>query len=321
MRQRIVDKFDYDVTGLATYVDEQGEEILTDLIYSSNLISRVQVMENVKGSKEIKLMDSTFALQSAASCAWNADGSVTFTDKALVTSRVKVQHELCNEDLVDTWGQLLLAVGANRQDEEIPFEDVLTAYTIKKAKKLNQDLMFNGDTASGNPDLAHYDGFIKLWDADASLVEVTSLQTSITAANGYDVAKEVYDGIPAELFDNDVEVEIICSRNSARAVIDQIYNDKDFASTLEFTEENGELSFILPTTSVRVRSYPQIADGKMYAVPYQYMFFGTDLENDVDGFEAKYNENDEKIRFGAKWRTGINYVYSEYFVKLTLAAS
>lgn len=320
LAKRIEEKFGFDVTGLAAYTDEQSTEILKDLIFSANLTSRIQVLQNVKGSQKIKLMSASLPLQSAASCGWSESGDMVLTNETITTSRLKIQASFCNEDLVDTWGQLLLAIGANRQDTELPFADVLTAYAIKTAQKKNQDLMFNGDTGSGNPDLAHYDGYVKLWDADAGLVEVTTLVTAATGftnANAFNIALEVYEGIPAEVFDNGIAPEIICSRSTARKILTQIYNDKDYAGSVAVEDNGGELSFILPTTNTKVRSYPQLADNKMYAVPYEYMFFGTDLENDVDGFEAKYNETDENIRFGVKFNSGVQYVLPQYFVKLT----
>ena len=35
-----------------------------------------------------------------------------------------------------------------------------------------------------------------------------------------------------------------------------------------------------------------------------------------NGFEAKYNETDEKLRFSVKWRSGVEYVLPQYFVRM-----
>lgn len=318
---KVKEKFNYDVDDLDAYTDEQGSEIIADLIHNSALISRINVMEGVKGSEKIKLLNADMELQSAETCGRTPDGAIVFADKTMTTTRVKTEMDLCNEDLVGTWPQLLLEIGASRQDKDLPFPDVLAAYTIKKGKLKNQNLMFKGDTTSLDPNLVHYDGFLKLWNADANLLVYTSLATEITKANAFEIALGVYNKIPTVLFDNAVEVEIITSRADARKIIEGTWDDKDYNAKLEFKEENGELSFTLPTTNVTVRSYPQIPEGSMYAVPYRFMFFGTDLEADVDGFETYYSNETEKIYAGAKWRSGVQYVYSDYFVKLELAAS
>jgi hypothetical protein len=322
LKSRLKTQFSYDVSGLGVYVDEQSDEIFTDLIYGSGLTSRINVMEEVKGSKEIKLLNVDFDLQLADSCTLSDDGTVTFTDKALATKRVGVQFSLCNENLNDTWAQMLLAIGANRQDRDMPLEDVITAYVVKKARKKNQDLMFKGDTTSLDDNLNIYDGFIKLFMNDASIVVATRTGATITAANGFDNALSVYNAIPGEVHDNEIPVELITGRTEARAILAQIWDDKDYNALVDFTDVNGEISFVLPTTNVTVRSYPQL-DGRnqIFGVPYMFMFFGTDLEADMDGFFARYLEDSENIRFGAKWRSGIQWVYEQYFVRLAIAAS
>lgn len=314
-------RFDYDVTALEPYVDEQSTDIMTDLIFNSGLTSRISVMDGVKGSEKIKLLDSDPLLQSAEACGWTPSGGVVLTDKTITTVRIKIQEEYCNEDLNGTWAQMMQRAGANAQDEQPVFADLMISYYQKKARLKNQNLMFNGNTASLNPNLAFYDGFVKLWDNDADLGVYNSLETSITTSNAMSIALGLYNSIDPVLFDNEYPVEIICGRETYRKIIENNYNDNQFHYKLE--EEAGtEPSFILPTTNIRVRAYSQLnGTDKMYVVPYTYMFFGTDIESDVDGFEFKYNDTEEKLRFEVKWRSGIQYIYSQYFTRLELAAS
>lgn len=322
-KTRLKEKFDWNVEDIDSpaYINQQSEDIYTDLLYTSGLTSRINVLENVKGKQTIKLLNADLALQEATcSTLTNPDGSISFDGRDIETKRLMVLTELCNDSLTDTWAQLLLSIGASRQDRDMPLQDVLIAYMIKQSKAKNQDLMFKGDTTSATPDLAHYDGFIKLWDADANVVEVTTTETAIDATNGFDLAKKVYDAIPAVLFDNGASVEIITGRAEANAILSQIYNDKDYASTIAVEEDGSSMSFVLPTTSITVRTYPQLNGlGKMYAVPYSYMFYGCDLDSDSEGMEIKYLEESEKLRARNLFRSGVQYVYSEYFVRLTLA--
>jgi hypothetical protein len=317
-KEKLKEKFDYDTEGIGSYVNEQSEDIYTQLLYSSGLTSRIQVMENVKGSEKIKLLNVEFELQNADGCKLDSDGTVIFTDKTITTQRVGVQFSLCNDNLNGTWAQMLLAIGANRQDEEMPMEDVITAFVVKSSKKKNQDLMFNGDTTLIGTDLRFYDGFLKLWDADPDINVAERVGTlEITTANAYQNAMSVYNAIPEEAFDNEFPMEIIMSRKNAQLIISQIWNDKDFNAKIEKTDEGGELSFELPTTNITVRSYPQLKDSEeMYAIPYHLMFFGTDVESDLDGYKVKFLEDAEELQFGNKFRTAVQYVLPRYFVKL-----
>jgi len=67
LNQLVRERFDYDVEALAPYTDAQSTQMLTDLIYASGLTSRISIMENVKGSEDIKLLTSDPALQAATS--------------------------------------------------------------------------------------------------------------------------------------------------------------------------------------------------------------------------------------------------------------
>ena len=321
LKSVVKQRFDYDVTELAPYTDEQSTEILTDLIFNAGLTSRISVMENVKGSAKIKLLASEPVLQSAEACGWTPTGGIVLTNEVITTERVKIQEEYCNEDLNGTWAQMLNSAGANQQDQDAPFNEIMVAYYVKKARLANQNLMLNGDTTSLNVNLAFYDGFVKRWTNDADVVAYTSLETSITVSNAMGIALGLYNTIPSVLFDNGNEVEIMVGRETFRKIIENNYNDNQYHYTI--TEEAGvEPSFILPTTNTRVRSYSQLnGTDEMFAVPLNYMFFGTDLEGDEEGFEFKYNEYDEKLHFGVKWRSGISYVFPQYFTRLELTTS
>jgi hypothetical protein len=319
-KDKLNEKFSWDVTDLPAYVNEQSDEIATDVIYSSGFTSRVMVDEGVKGKKTIKTMIGDLALQAVESCVMSDDGSVTFDGVDLEVKSVGVQMSLCNQDLEGKWSEMLLAIGANRQNREMPLEDVIAAYMVKQTRKKIQDVIFKGDTTSLNPDLAHFDGLIKLWNADTA-INVATGSFPITSSNAFATFLNVYNAIPAELFDNDINVEIICSRVDARAVIEDIYNTKDYSATFSVTEEAGELSFILPTTNIRVRTYPQLATGQVYAVPYRFVYVGTDLESDFDGFEIKYLEESEVLRASNKMKLGVKYIFPQYFVRLSNPAS
>lgn len=314
-------KFDWDVTALPDYTDEQNQEIIEDLIASSTFLSKLRVQTGNKGSELIKLLSSDPAIQSAADCGWTPQGGVVFTDETLTTVRLKIQEEYCNEDLNGTWAQIMNAVGANRQDQEMVMEQAMIAYYIKKTQRKIQKLVIKGDEASLDPDLAHFDGMVKQFTDSGDMQVATFEDPTITADNAFDVLIAVEAKIPNVVKDNELDFEIICPRQVAQDCLTQIYNAKDYASSIEVTRENGQISFILPTTGTRVTSNPDLEDSEVYAVVYDYMFYGTDVDGDENGYEVKYNEHDEKMRVGVKWRSGFKAILLEYFVKLEMTVS
>jgi hypothetical protein len=188
--EQIKHDFDYDVSDLESYTDEQSPDIMENLISDSNLKSRINVMTGVKGSEKIKLISSAPSLQAASTCGWTPDGGVILTDVTITSTRVKIQEEYCNEDLNDTWAQIENVAGANAQDETPPsFADIMIRYYMMRANELDENLMINGDTGSLDPNLVYYNGFKKLWLADGDMNVYYSAQTTISASNAYDIFK------------------------------------------------------------------------------------------------------------------------------------
>jgi hypothetical protein len=48
---------------------------------------------------------------------------------------------------------------------------------------------------------------------------------------------------------------------------------------------------------------------------------GTDLADDLAGFDVKYLEEAEKLRISNKMKLGVNYIFGKYFVRLSNPAS
>lgn len=315
-------EMDWDVDEIGDYVDEQSEELIADLINEGNTKALVNVMTNVKGKELIKLITSSPTLQAASTCGWTASGGMVLTDKTISTVRVKIQEEYCNEDLNETWAQMMNAIGANAQDETPPtFADAMLLYYQMRAQELDEDLMWNGDTDSLDTNLDHYDGYVKNFDADTDFNIANFGVTEVDDTNGFDALKAVFNAMPTVVkrHKDKIKAEIVCGYEMARHAIEQRDNDKDYGGTVEYTEADGVITFTLPTTNVTVRSIQQL-DGtqKVYGLCWGYMFYATDLEDDKSGFTWKYSDYDEQLRFGVKWRTGVAHVLGQYFTRLRL---
>ena len=63
LKKFIKQKFDYDVSGLAAYVDEQREDLITRSVTEARTLRYITIQEGIKGSEEIKLLDDTLTYQ------------------------------------------------------------------------------------------------------------------------------------------------------------------------------------------------------------------------------------------------------------------
>jgi hypothetical protein len=316
LAQKIREKFDWDVDNLQPYTNEQSTEFIQDLIGSSVFLSKVRSLEGVKRRQAIKLLSGDVKLQAMEGCTTNPDGSITFDDRVIETVRLYFGVELCNEDLNGHYTEMLNAVGSNNQDGVMPLEAVLLAYLNKQLAKKAQRVGLIGDETSLDTELALFDGFITLLEADPAVV------TANIGANAFETAMNVVNAIDEDVLDNEVEHEIICSRATAQAILTYIYNDKDYnALTVDVERANGQLSFVLPTTATRVTSVNTLqGNSNMYLVCYPYMFLGSDVESDMDGIEVKYDDYNNMLKAEVSFRMGVQFVYPQYFVRTVVAS-
>ena len=73
LKKFIKTKFDYDVSGLAAYVDEQREDLITRSVTEAKTLRYISIQEGIKGSQEIKLLDDTLLYQ-AGDCEMTPSG-------------------------------------------------------------------------------------------------------------------------------------------------------------------------------------------------------------------------------------------------------
>jgi len=316
-------KFGYDVTALPEYIDEQKEGFITTLITNSDFLGRLMIEEGVKGTRTIKLLDADMTLQTMTGCTPTPSGDVVFTGKDITAVRLYAGIEFCNENLNGKWTQMLNKIGANmiKQDSEPVLESVLMAYLGKLLQKKMQDVMVNGDTDSVDPNLLHFDGFRKILTNDADINVFNTTETAIDSTNAFTLFKGVYNEIPAEVWDDGLNVVLLTGRQEAQALIDQAYNDKDYDTIREedISRDGNKLMFRLPTTEAMIMTIPQLnGTSEIYGFIFDYAFMAVDEESDIDDLEVKYDQYDNKLKVEASFRGGAQAVLTQYWSRLRL---
>jgi len=322
LKKTLEQKFNYDTSDVPAYTDEQSAEYIADLIQSSEFLSRLMLETDVKGSKTIKLLSGDMSLQAKVGCTPNPDGTISFPNRDIASKLLYMGIELCNEDLNGKYTQLLNKAGVANQNDDIVLSEILLGYLGRIVRKKIQNITFLGDTQSVNDDLLHFDGFVKLIENDPDVNVVYSTETEWTIDNGYALAKSVYDAIPQVVFDDGLNYVLLTGRQEARAILDNVWKDKDFSAKVEFTEtDDGGIMFTLPTTNITVMTVPELnGTGNMYGWPFDYAFAATDLESDID-LSQKYHEYDDKLKVETSFRWGVQFIQPQYWVRLRLTAT
>ena len=314
------DKFGYDVSGLAAWKDNTLPNITADLVGTSTFLEKLMLEEGVKGSREIALLSSSVSLQAKAACAPSPDGSVVFTEKVLTTKPLYMGVEFCNESLNTKMTQVLNALGMKNQQGQLPapLETILMAYLTKQLQKKAERIVWLGDTTSLDTELVHFDGLVKTLKADTAVLKTTTTYATITSSNAYAAAYEVFTKIPAEIFDNQMEVAIYTGRTEALNII-AAWNTSNPYDRIQPVNEGGALRFILPQTNVEILTVPALdASNEMFAIPTSLVFLGTDSRED-ENFDIKYDSYNEKLKVDTSFRLGVQYVFPQYFVRVKRA--
>lgn len=323
LKKALKEQFDYDVTGLPSWTDNTMPNVITDVIENSNFLSKLTLEENVKGTKEIALLNADVTLQAKVACTPSPDGSVIFTKENLTTVPLYMGIEFCNEDLNTKMTQVLNVLGLKRQEGQLPaaLESILMAYLMKNLQRKAQRLVILGDTTSIDPELALMNGLRYRINNNVDVVDYMSTEASITASNAYSIAYGLFKSIPAELFDNGIEIEIFMGRDKALLVLED-WNQANPYSQIPVPADKGtSMEFLLPLTNITISTLPELnGTNEMWALPLSLAFLGVDAMDDMT-YDIKYDDYDDKLKAEASFRLGTQIVWGQYFTRLQLAVS
>jgi hypothetical protein len=205
-------------------------------------------------------------------------------------------------------------------NEEIPFEQMFSEEKAGKINAVIDDIIWKGDTVSGTGNLALCDGFLVLANSLSgdTVAGNTSAATSITAANIIDLVDDMVAAIPSDIIDADdlhVFMGYEVYRLYAKALRD--------ANLFHYTgaEDQGEdFSQMVPGTNVRAIAVRGLnGTNRMILSRAANLYFGTDLLNDSEEFRIFYSEDNDEVRFRAKWKMGVQFAFPEFVVDFILS--
>jgi len=303
LKKMIKDKFDYDVSGLAAYVDEQREQLTVRAVTEAKTLQYITIQEGIKGSEEIKLLDDSIVYQ-AGDCSMTPSGDTVFTDRAIAVETLGFMKSFCNKDLAGFWTQLGLRPGAMAEDKNLPFEQQIIDYLLKLHSRELDSLIWKGNKATGTGNLQWMNGFRQFLTTGNGCVNLnTSSTASISATNAYDVFYESFENTPANIAES---ADFVCftGRENFNFLIKDLVDQNFFHYSPAEIATMDEV--IVPGTNMRVvkvnglNGLDNIYTGRAFE-----FVFGTDLRSDFDNFELWYSQDDDVLYLRSKFRAGV----------------
>ena len=303
LKKFIKSKFDYDVSGLAAYVDEQREDLITRSVTEAKTLRYVTIQEGVKGSQEIKLLDDSIEYQ-AGDCEMTPAGDTVFTDRAIAVETLGYMKRFCQKDLDGFWTQLALRPGASAEDKSLPFEAQITNYLLQLHALELDKLIWRGNKATGTGNLQWMNGYRQFLTTGNGCVNLNSSSTaSIDASNAYDVFYECFSNTPEAVAES---TDFVCftGRENFNFLMKNLVDLNFFHYSPAQIATMEEI--IVPGTDMRVVKVPGLNTlDNIYTGKASQFVFGTDLSSDFDNYDLWYSQDDDVIYVRSKFRAGV----------------
>ena len=296
---------DYTITNLdsrlKTYLETNGVEVLTKALFNSESAKYFNIQTGVTAEQPIIRLDSTITLADASTCGFEATGSDTFTNRLLSPKFLKVNKEFCPKTLLKTWAHS--EVKMNALGQEMPFEELLISNNINELAKVNERLIWEGDTTSGSGNMLLMDGIITIAKKDENTVKQSKGTDTI-----WQRVQKLWLALPAEIAD---KTTIFMSIANYKQLIVELMNANMFHV---FEEYQGTYEMTLPGANVKIKGVSGITQDVILATPEDNLYLGVDGESDDEIVDLYFDKSSRNFKFVVEYAYCVNYAFSEYVI-------
>lgn len=300
----------YNVSGLPAYVEQHKSDLLYQVVFGGNTIRRMAKQTGVKGTSTINLLSTDIPFQSGAGCGFTPQGEAKFTQRQIVTGRIKIDTEFCPDDLIGKYNEYLVRVNAHQTD--LPFEEEIMASIIDGIRVKMEKAVWQGDKASEDVNLKQFDGLLMALNEASGVIK-----EEVSAASAYDAIKAVYMAIPEHILSKS-NVKI----NVSPAVYRQFLMEMVEKNLYHYSGAQNDYptEFVFPGTNVAVALTEGLAGTQnIVAAQDSNLVYGCDMEGDMEDLKLWFSDDNDVFRLKAKWSAGVNVAFPDEIVLATIA--
>ena len=284
---------------LKNYLETNGTEVLTKALFNSESAKYFQIQTGVTAETPIIRLDSSITLADASSCGFTATGSDTFSNRLLSPKFLKVNKEFCPKTLLKTWAHS--DVRMNALGQELPFEELLINNNINELAKVNERLIWEGDTTSGEGNMLLMDGIITIAKKDVNVVKQEKGTDTI-----WQRVQKIWLALPAEIAD---KATIFMSIANYKQLIVELMNANNFHV---FEEYQGTYEMTMPGANVKIKGVSGITSDVILATPEDNLYLGVDGESDDEVCDLYFDKSSRTFKFCIEYAYCVNYAFSEF---------
>ena len=294
-----------DLNSLPLYVEQRRLPLIKEAVLKAKSASLFNLQTDIKTSAAINLVSVAPVIQEGG-CGWNDAGTAKLSQRIINTGLMKINQSFCEKDFLKYWTGYEVKVGVGA--ETLPFEEYFTSLIVEEVKASVEKMIWQGDTASSDNSIKHFDGLIKILDGADGVVK-----PSVLDATAYEAIKAVYLAIPEKVLDKAV---ILCGADTFRQFMQEMVEKNYFhyAANGYPTEE-----FVLPGTNTKVIAVNGLnGTGVIVASPLENLFYGCDMMNDTETFDMWYSKDFREFRLAISFNAGVQVAFPDEVVIATL---
>lgn len=303
----------YDVSSFTDYVGRENEFLTATLFSGGDTGKFARFMTGVKGKDSIPKVDGDATIQKGT-CK-TPSGTTTVTEYFIEVEQWEYYEGFCEDDLQKKFPNTVLAPGSSNADSPPQWQETVVDVKVSSINKTLELTYWQGDTA-GTYTL--FDGFIKKIDAAGTAIDGnTSGTTAATGITKGNVIGLVDDMVAAALVDTKEadDFQVLVGNDVFDLYIQAI---KD-ANNYHYSADNDGQTYLIGGSGKLLRKVRGLnGTSRMFASRGSYFVVGMDIEDEHNVLKIWYSEDDDKVYFRTKAKSGVTPVNVNEIVEFTL---
>ena len=282
----------YEVNALGTYVAENKDIILKDIVFGGVYGNTVPLMTKelgVKGTAKIHPSTIDAVLQDVnGACGFSAQGDLNIAEVTIETKQVKVNTEFCLEKLIGKFAEYKVRVGAN--EDALPFEAEIVEGLVKDINRQIEDGVWTALESN-------MEGATQFNYADKG------------ATTAYDKVMAVYMEMDEKVLEDGI---IFVSPSMFRQYVKELLEKNLY----HYNPADGALEEIfIPGASVKVRKARGIKGETMVGTSPKNMIFATDFMGNAEEVKVWFSDDNDTYRVKVRFNYGAAFAFKNLVVR------
>lgn len=301
----------YDVSSFTDYVGRENEFLTATLFSGGDTGKFARFMTGVKGKDSIPRIDGDATIQKGT-CK-TPSGTTTVTEYFIEVQQWEYYEGFCEDDLQKKFPNTVLAPGSSNADAPPQWQETVVDVKVASIQKTLELTYWQGDTA-GTYTL--FDGFIKKIDADGNAIDGnTTSATAITKANVIGLVDDMIAAAPVDTKEAD-DFGIFVGND----VFDLYIQAQKDANNYHNSAENDGQTYKIGGSGKILRKVRGLnGTDRMFAGRGAFFVVGMDIEDEEKVIKIWYSEDDDKVYFRTKAKSGVTPVNIDEIVEFTLS--